>query len=125
MGNDAIKSEPSPDSIDRLIKKRIRAERGVPAVVAAFPGGPSSVDHLQGSVIGYCNGVCAWIEKSTDRTSIFLIHLSSGKISKLTTENRESLNQIKVSDTLVSAISVRGYVSEQNPHGFQSERHLI
>ncbi|KAJ5373815.1 hypothetical protein N7517_005821 [Penicillium concentricum] len=110
MGKNVIKSD-SPADLDVLIKKRIRAERGLPAVVVTIPNNLSrdSENDLNRDSIGCFNGVCAWIEESTDRTTIFLVHLPTGKNRTLTTENREELNHVEVSDTLVSATSVRGY----------------
>ncbi|KAJ6124979.1 hypothetical protein N7471_012296 [Penicillium samsonianum] len=111
MGKNAIKPDFTPADFDALIKKRIRVERGMPAVVATIPNSLSldfeSEPNRDG--ISCLNGVCAWIEESTDRTTIFMVHLPTGKNRTLTTANREEFTHVQVSDTLVSAISVRGY----------------
>jgi hypothetical protein len=116
MGKSVIK----PDyctlaDFDALIKKRIQAEGGVPAVVATIPNNlsPDFEGGLNRDGISCFNGVCAWIEESRDRTTIFMAHLSTGQNRTLTTANREELTHVQVSDTLVSAISVRGYVTRK------------
>lgn len=111
-GNNVIQSGTSQEMLEKLILKRVRAENAMPAVVATFPNNLSTsiLNDAERDAISIFNGVCAWIEESTNRTSIFLLHLQSGKTSNLTTENREGLTHIKVSDTLVSAVSIRGYV---------------
>ncbi|KAJ5503214.1 hypothetical protein N7463_006088 [Penicillium fimorum] len=110
MGKNVIKSD-SPVDLDALIKKRIRAERGLPAVVVTIPNNLSRDlrKDMNRDGISCFNGVCAWIEESTDQTTIFVVHLPTGKSRTLTTENREEFTHVEVSDTLVSATSVRGY----------------
>ncbi|KAJ5788419.1 hypothetical protein N7457_003409 [Penicillium paradoxum] len=111
VGKDVVKSPSSLVVLEVLIKKIIRAERGMPAVVALFPQDlpPYLWEDINRDAINYCKGVCAWIEGSTERTSIFLVHLKNGSSCKFTTENRERLTHINVSDTLVSATSIQGY----------------
>ncbi|OQE39295.1 hypothetical protein PENCOP_c007G07105 [Penicillium coprophilum] len=110
MGGNIINSD-SPADLDALIRKRIRAERGQPAVVVTIPNNLSRdlKNDPNRDGISCFNGVCAWIEESTDRTTIFVVHLPTGKSRTLTTDNREKFTHIEVSDTLVSATSVRGY----------------
>lgn len=112
MGKSVIKPGSTPAAFDALIKKRLRAERGMPAVMATIPCYLSRDidDALNRDSISYCNGVCAWIDEFTDRTTIFTVDLPSGKNRALTTANREEFSHVQVSDTLVSATSVRGYV---------------
>ncbi|KGO44803.1 hypothetical protein PEX2_035110 [Penicillium expansum] len=111
MGKSVIKPGSTPAAFDALIKKRLRAERGMPAVMATIPCYLSRDidDALNRDSISYCNGVCAWIDEFTDRTTIFTVDLPSGKNRALTTANREEFSHVQVSDTLVSATSVRGY----------------
>ncbi|KGO68355.1 hypothetical protein PITC_065400 [Penicillium italicum] len=111
MGKSVIKPDFTLADFNALIQKRLRAERGMPAVVATIPYGLSSNihDELNRDGISYCNGVCVWIEESTDRTTIFMVHLPTGKNRTLTTANREEFTHVQVSDTLISATSVRGY----------------
>ncbi|KAJ5228586.1 hypothetical protein N7489_009294 [Penicillium chrysogenum] len=112
MGKSVIKPDYCTSAgFDTLIKKRIQAERGVPAVVATIPNNlsPDFEGGLNRDGISCFNGVCAWIEESKDRTSIFMVHLPTGQNRTLTTVNREEFTHVQVSDTLLSAISVRGY----------------
>ncbi|EKV15977.1 Cyclin-like F-box [Penicillium digitatum] len=111
MGKSVIQPDFILADFDALIKKRLRAERGMPAIVATIPYDlpPEIDDELNRDGISYCNGVCAWIEQSTDRTTIFMVDLPSGKTRTLTTVNREGFTHVQVSDTLVSATSTRGY----------------
>lgn len=113
MGENIIKSGSTPIGFGALVKKRIRAERGIPAVVATIPNNLccNVANIMEREALSCFNGVCAWIEKSTDQTTIFMVNLSTGKNRILTTANRERFIYVQVSDTLVSAISVRGYVA--------------
>ncbi|KAJ5207064.1 hypothetical protein N7472_003512 [Penicillium cf. griseofulvum] len=111
MGKNAMKADLTPADPEALIRKRIRAERGKPAVVTTIPNNLSRdlEKDLHRDGISCFNGVCAWIEESTDRTTIFMVHLPTGKNRTLTTANREEFTHVQVSDTLISATSVRGY----------------
>ncbi|KAJ5509344.1 hypothetical protein N7527_011487 [Penicillium freii] len=73
MGKSVIKPDFTPANLNALIKKRIRMERGLPAVVVEVPYGSSPDIDDAPNRDGICcsNGVCAWIEESTDRTTIF------------------------------------------------------
>lgn len=113
MGKNAIKPDFTPADFDALIKKRIRVEKGMPAVVVTIPDSLDFEYHENDYWISCFNGVCAWIESSTDGTTIFMAHLPTGKNRTLTTANREKFTHVQVSDTLVSAISVRGYVARK------------
>ena len=113
MGKNTIKPDSTPVGFGALIKKRIRAEKGIPAVVATIPNNLccNVANSMEREGLCCFNGVCAWIEKSTDQTTIFMVNLSTGENRILTTPNREKFIYVQVSDTLVSAISVRGYVA--------------
>lgn len=116
MGKSVIKPDYCTSAdFDTLIKKRIQAERGVPAVVSTIPNNlsPDFEGGLNRDGISCFNGVCAWIEESRDRTTIFMVHLPTGQNRTLTTANREEFTHVQVSDTLLSAISVRGYVTRR------------
>ncbi|CDM26815.1 hypothetical protein DTO013E5_6990 [Penicillium roqueforti] len=126
MGENIIKSGSTPIGFGALVKKRIRAERGIPAVVATIPNNLccNVANIMEREALSCFNGVCAWIEKSTDQTTIFMVNLSTGKNRILTTANRERFIYVQVSDTLVSAISVRGYchvwnISEEQYKSFR------
>ncbi|CAG8908962.1 unnamed protein product [Penicillium egyptiacum] len=111
IGKSVIKPDCTLADFDTLIKKRIQVERGIPAVVATIPNDlpPDFEGELNRDNISCFNGVCAWIEESRDRTTIFMVHLPTGQNRTLTTANREEFTHVQVSDSLVSAISIRGY----------------
>lgn len=115
MGKNVVKPNFTPADLNTLIKKRIRMERGLPAVVVEVPydSSPDIDDALNRDAICCSNGVCAWIEESTDRTTIFVVNLPTGENRTLTTANREEFTHIQVSDILISATSVRGYVARK------------
>ncbi|KAJ5580093.1 uncharacterized protein N7459_006078 [Penicillium hispanicum] len=93
------------------IKKRLRMERGQPTAKVSLPSPLSAVHdtlmNLRG--VGYSDGIYAWLEGSDGRTSITLLHLWSGRLTRLTTENREQLAELRISKQLVAAVSTRGY----------------
>lgn len=115
MGKSVINPDFTPANLNALIKKRIRAERGLPAVVVEVPYdlSPDIDDAPNRDAVGCSNGVCAWIEESTDRTTIFMVNLPTGENRTLTTANREEFTHVQVSDILISATSVRGYVTRK------------
>ncbi|KAJ5096226.1 hypothetical protein NUU61_005582 [Penicillium alfredii] len=95
----------------KCIKKRLRLERGQPAATATIPS-PLSTDYdvtMYTRGVGYSHGVYAWIDGRTSRTSISLLHLWTGKNDHLTTENREQLVELRIAETLIAAVSARGY----------------
>jgi hypothetical protein len=63
--------------------------------------------------MSYANGMFAWVDLDADQTSISLLHLKTGEKRRFTTDNRETLSFLRISDTLVAATSVRGYVFSQ------------
>lgn len=115
MGKSVIKPDFTPANLNALIKKRSRMERGLPAVVVEVPydSPPDLGDASNRNAISCSNGVCAWIEESTDRTTIFVINLPTGENGIFTTANREEFTHVHVSDILISATSVRGYVTRK------------
>lgn len=115
MGNSVIQPDFTPANLNALIKKRIRVERGLPAVVVKVPYDASpDIDVAPNrDAISCSNGVCAWIEESTGRTTIYMVNLPTGENRTLTTANREEFTHVQVSDTLISATSVRGYVTRK------------
>ena len=115
MGKSVIKPDFTLANLNALIKKRSRMERGLPAVVVEVPydSPPDLGDASNRNAISCSNGVCAWIEESTDRTTIFVINLPTGENGIFTTANREEFTHVHVSDILISATSVRGYVTRK------------
>lgn len=92
-------SDPTP-----VIKRRLELERGTPPQRISVPSplrNPMNV-----LKVGYSNGIYAWPE---GETSIALLNLWTGRLVRLTTDNREHLIRLGLSNQLVAAISVRGY----------------
>lgn len=93
------------------IKRRLRMERGRPSHKIQFPSPLSPVHdtlmNLRG--VGYLNGIYAWLEGSDGRTSVALLNLWTGRLTRLTTDNREQLVELRMSETLVAVISTRGF----------------
>lgn len=120
MGDSALDpthhpSEDSPEGAPggpyvSLIKRRLRLERGIPMTTFQLPPPRSKPYTLadEGSV-GYSNGICAWLEGEEEATFVILSHLCTNTKTRLTTENRESLVCLRISKSLVAAISWRGY----------------
>jgi hypothetical protein len=94
----------------QLIKKRVRMERGQPTSKFKLRS-PFALEHdilIQSGGVGYCNSIYAWLDGTTGRTSISLLNLRTGKSDQVTTENREQLSEINISDKIIAAISIRG-----------------
>lgn len=86
-------------------------ESGSPSHKIQFPSPLSPVHdtlmNLRG--VGYVNGIYAWLEGSDGRTSVALLNLWTGRLARLTTDNREQLVELRMSETLVAVISTRGF----------------
>lgn len=73
---------------------------------------PFALEHdilIQSGGVGYFNNIYAWLDGITGRTSISLLNLRTGRSDQVTTENREQLSEINISDKIIAAISIRGY----------------
>ncbi|KAJ5128475.1 hypothetical protein N7448_002195 [Penicillium atrosanguineum] len=95
----------------QLIKKRVRMERGQPTSKFKLRS-PFSEEYDEWMVsggAGYFNDIYAWLDGSSGRTSISLLNLRTGVRNQVTTENREKLSELNISEKLVAAISMRGY----------------
>jgi hypothetical protein len=98
------------EHIERWIKRRTKAEQGRPFTVGKLLAFPDYRDMAEDDQMSYANGMFAWVDMTVGETSICLVHLNTGEQRQFTTYNRETLGPIHVSDTLVAAISIRGYV---------------
>ncbi|KAJ5996460.1 hypothetical protein N7522_008120 [Penicillium canescens] len=96
------------EHVERWIKRRTKAEQGRPFAVGKLLVSPDHLD-TEDEQMSYANGMFAWVDTGTDKSSICLVHLTTGEKRHFTTDNRETLGNIHVSDTLVAAISMRGY----------------
>lgn len=94
-----------------LIKRRLRLERGIPMTAFQLPPPRSKSFALteDGRSVGYSDGICAWLEGEEEATFVILSHLRTNTETRLTTENRECLVSLRISKSLVAAISWRGY----------------
>ena len=105
------KNRALPESVaglESIIKRRWRMEYGKPAAMAKFPS-DLLMEQYTSKPITYSSGMVAWIDEG--RNDFFrLLCLRTGKVKEFTTENRESLIRVQVSNDLVTAVSTRGYV---------------
>ncbi|KAJ5778536.1 hypothetical protein N7520_001782 [Penicillium odoratum] len=93
------------------IQKRLRLERGKPYKQVSLPS-PLDAEHntfIHPGMLGYSNGILAWLEGETDLRSIAIFHLRTGKTDRLATENRDQLMELKISRSLIAVMSRRGY----------------
>ncbi|KAJ5747977.1 uncharacterized protein N7511_009673 [Penicillium nucicola] len=97
----------SDEHLMKMIKRRVRAEQERPVTMASISTSP--IANKDKEQMSYAHGMFAWIDLKSDETSICLVHLNTGEQSHFTTENRERLRAIRVSDTLIAAISMRGF----------------
>lgn len=99
------------DPLLSLIKRRLRVELASPTLTVQLscPLTFSYEYRMDARIVGYSNGVCAWLDRADDRTSLILLNLDSQKRTRLTTENRENLFELRMSNTLVAAVSTRAY----------------
>lgn len=75
-----------------------------------LPGTPNATSRAEDvQAVGYSNGICAWLNWSNNGESLVLFHLASQTRTTLTTENRETLNEIRLSNRLVAAVARGGY----------------
>jgi hypothetical protein len=109
---------------ERWIKRRTKAEQGRPYTVGKLLISPDHLD-TEDEQMSYANGMFAWVDTGTDKSSICLVHLNTGEKRHFTTDNRETLGNIRVSDTLVAAISMRGYVFKLKTFKHTLNRALI
>ncbi|KAJ5659136.1 hypothetical protein N7507_005587 [Penicillium longicatenatum] len=109
VGSDMPVSDPK-----QVIRKRLRLERAkrvksihLPFSSSELPNNPSRSIHG----VGYSHGIYAQFDMHSGPsfTSIILLHLCNGKNARLTTENREELVKLKISKSLIAAISTRAY----------------
>jgi hypothetical protein len=89
-------------------------ERGQPTSTLKLRS-PFSAEYdvlMHSGGVGYFNNIYAWLDGTDGRTSISLLNLRTGKMDRVTTENREQLSELNISERLVAALSVRGYAMQ-------------
>lgn len=103
-------SNPTRDPLDALFKRRLRVESATPIFRLRLPGASNASWHAEGvQAVGYSNGICAWLNGSNQGEILVLFHLVSQTQTTLTTENRETLTEIRLSNMLVAAVARGGY----------------
>lgn len=114
------------DPLLSLIKRRLRVELAAPTLTVQLscPLTFSYEYRMDARIVGYSDGVCAWLDRADDRTSLILLNLESQKRTRLTTENRENLYELRMSNRLVAAVSTRAYchVWDVRTHDYKSFR---
>ncbi|KAJ5201628.1 uncharacterized protein N7498_006291 [Penicillium cinerascens] len=110
-GQDSAAQNFDRSSPAKLLKKRLRMERGQPTSTFKLRS-PFSIEYdvlmLSGGV-GYFKNIYAWLDGRDGRTSVCILNLRSGKMDRVTTENRELLSELNISEKLVAVISRQGY----------------
>lgn len=98
------------DPLDALLKRRLRVESAEPIFRFRLPGRSIDSWHAEGvRVVGYSNGICAWLDGLNGGESLVLHDLVSQTQTALTTENRETLVEIRLSGRLIAAVARGGY----------------
>lgn len=98
------------DPLDALFKRRLRLESAKPMFRFPLPGTSNATwreEHVR--VMGYSNGICAWVDGLIDGENLVLFDLVSQKQTVLTTDNREMLVEIRLSNNLIAAVARGGY----------------
>lgn len=108
----ALSTAECDSSFVRHARRRIMLERGIPSSVVHYPLPRKTSSHAP-PVMDYSRGKCAWVEVDDDGRcrGIALRDLRSGEVQHFVSENRVPFSHVRVSDTIVAAVSVRGYVS--------------
>lgn len=93
----------------KYARHRIMLERGQPfsSVQYRVPRD----DSREPPIMDYARGHCAWVDVGNDGRcgGIHLRDLRSGVLQRFYSENRDLYEEVRVSDTIVAAVSVRGY----------------
>lgn len=62
--------------------------------------------------VGYFKNTYAWLDGTDGRTSVCILDFRSGKMDRVTTENREQLSELNISERLIAVISTQGYIKQ-------------
>ncbi|GLA76779.1 hypothetical protein AtubIFM55763_008657 [Aspergillus tubingensis] len=104
------------DHFTQYAKYRIRLERGLPIcnlqASNLFPTDGSKLECLD-----YANGRCAWLDNGTH---VVVHDLCKRSTQRFCTENRDSFWDLRLSDSMVVAISARAYCHAWN---LETEEH--
>ncbi|KAJ5810476.1 uncharacterized protein N7503_002694 [Penicillium pulvis] len=112
----------------QVIQKRLRLERAKQVKSIHLPFSPIEHNNTPRSIreVGYSHGIYAQLDTNSGLTftSIIVLHLCNGREARLTTENREDLIELRISKSLIAAISTRAYchIWDLNTHEHRSFR---
>ncbi|PWY64746.1 F-box domain protein [Aspergillus heteromorphus CBS 117.55] len=98
------------DQFIHYAKQRLRLERGLPVCKILDRDLPPPHDS-NFDCLDYANGNYAWLENNTH---IVVHDLRKRKVRRFCTENRDSLRDVRLSESMVVAISVRAYCHAWN-----------
>ncbi|KAJ5929665.1 hypothetical protein N7454_006615 [Penicillium verhagenii] len=110
IGSDMSISDPKS-----VIQRRLRLERGK-CFERTDLISPLSRDHggpMRTRGAGYSHGIHAWLSGSSQgdhrRVGVSLLNLWTGRSDIFLTENREALIELRISQFIIAALSMRGY----------------
>ncbi|KAJ5935645.1 hypothetical protein N7466_005192 [Penicillium verhagenii] len=111
-----IGSDMSISDSKSVVQKRLRLERGKWFERAELIS-PLSQDHggaMRTRGVGYSHGIHAWLSGDSQRgdqrrVGISLLNLWTGRSDTILTENREALIELRISQFIIAALSMRGY----------------
>lgn len=95
----------SSDAFVRFAQRRAMLERGKPVAQSHFSWQLQQRYDIQMNPMDYFNGKYAWVEMDT---FVCVRHLSTGKLQRFCTENRDTFDLIRVTDRIVVALCRRG-----------------
>lgn len=93
----------------RCARRRVMLERGQPVSKTLYPS-PLIPNPPARIGFDYFGGRCAWVELGSDGrgTGIAVRCLRSGVVQRFYTENREPISDVRISDTIVATVTMRG-----------------
>jgi hypothetical protein len=107
----SVVTNAAAETLSRIIKMRHRAETMNPPIRARLRSASRRDD---GTIVQnhyeelwYSGGRCTWIPQPHD-TIIHVLHLWSGKHIELSTPGQDPLAEVRMSSTLIAAISELG-----------------
>jgi hypothetical protein len=112
----ALSSAECARSFTRYARRRIMLERGQPVSAVQYHLPRKTSSHAP-PIMDYARGRCAWVDMGDDGRcrGIALRDLRSGVLQRFYSENRTPYTGVRVSDTIVAAVSVRGYAYSFHP----------
>ncbi|BDD54967.1 hypothetical protein MAP00_000530 [Monascus purpureus] len=101
----------------RHARRRVMLERGQPVSKSLYPS-PQVPNPPARVAFDYFGGRCAWVDSGPDSrgTGIAVRCLRSGEMCRFHTENRDPVSSVRISDTIVATVTMRGYCHVWNHH---------